>query len=74
METPRSQRAIRNETFKVVRIERLDCASGEHRTADELYLINQSRDASELKLDREEDDLLAGRSADELTQEQRQEL
>jgi len=57
---PRSQRAIRNETYKLVRVERLSCASGEYETADELYEINQSPDTSELKLDRADADLLAG--------------
>lgn len=69
---PRSQRAVRNETYKLVRIERLSCADGTYTTVDELYAINQSRSAGELKLDREEDNLLAGRTVDELTSEQRQ--
>jgi len=63
---PRSQRGIRNERYKLVRIDRLDCASGEHRTVDELYTINQSRSAATLELDRAEDNLLADTSPEEL--------
>ena len=65
---PRSQRAIRNATYKLVRVERLSCASGTYETVDELYEVNQSRDVAELELDRAAKNLLAG----ELTDMQRQ--
>lgn len=69
---PRSQRAIRNERYKIVRVERFDCGSGAYAIADEFYEINQSVDPAKLKLDREGDNLLAGSTPAELTEEQRQ--
>lgn len=69
---PRSQRAIRNEHYKIVRVERLDCASGEYGIADEFYAINQSKEPGELQLDRADENLLAGKTPAELTEEERQ--
>lgn len=39
---PDSQRAIRNEFYKLVRIERLNCASQQIESADEFYRIDQA--------------------------------
>jgi len=68
---PRSQRAIRDMDHKLVRIERLDCGSGEFDTVDELYEVDQSRDPEELKLDRADANILAD-GPEGLTSEQRQ--
>ncbi|NYT78998.1 sulfatase-like hydrolase/transferase [Alcaligenaceae bacterium] len=62
---PHSQRALRDEQYKLVRIERLNCASGQVEPADELYAINE---ASPLpKLDNAPGNLLARKA---LTAEQ----
>lgn len=55
---PSSQRAIRNDQFKLVRIERLDCASDETRVSNEFYAIDEATPMP--TLDRVDDDLLAG--------------
>src|SRR5690554_1663707 len=54
---PESQRALRNDFYKLVRIERLNCASGNIESTDELYQIDQ--DAPHPKLDKEASNLLA---------------
>ncbi|MBF6617279.1 MAG: sulfatase-like hydrolase/transferase [Candidimonas sp.] len=54
---PDSQRALRNDFYKLVRIERLNCTSGKIESADELYQIDQ--DAPHPKLDKEVSNLLA---------------
>ncbi len=69
---PESQRAMRNDIYKLVSINRMDCDSGQMETFDEFYEINESKDVDQLKLDREEDNLLAGKTPDQLTSEQEQ--
>ena len=54
---PDSQRAIRNENFKLVRLERMNCASGQVETVDEFYQIDQA--APLPKLDNAVHELLA---------------
>src|SRR5690606_2921521 len=39
---PDSQRAMRNEFYKLVRIERLDCSTGQMQSTDEFYPVNQA--------------------------------
>lgn len=39
---PDSQKAIRNDLFKLVRIDRLNCASGQIESVDEFYRINEA--------------------------------
>lgn len=39
---PDSQKAIRNDLFKLVRIDRLNCASGMVESTDEFYHVNQA--------------------------------
>src|SRR5690606_35383465 len=39
---PDSQKAIRNEFFKLVRMERLNCSSGQIDSADEFYRVNEA--------------------------------
>src|SRR5690606_5227198 len=39
---PDSQKALRDEQFKLVRIERLNCASGQLESTDEFYEINEA--------------------------------
>lgn len=52
---PESQRAVRNEFYKLVRLERLNCSTDQVETSDEFYRINQ--DAPVPLLDRELADL-----------------
>mgnify|MGYP003582725924 CR=1 FL=1 len=54
---PNSQRAIRNEFFKLVRIERLNCTSGQMQSNDEFYRIDQATPLP--KLDNGPSNLLA---------------
>lgn len=54
---PESQRALRNDDYKLVRIERLSCASQQIETIDELYKIDQA--APLPKLDNAPGNLLA---------------
>lgn len=54
---PDSQKAIRNEFFKLVRIDRLNCGSGRIESTDEFYHINQATPAP--KLDNAPSNLLA---------------
>lgn len=63
---PSSQRAIRNDQFKLVRIERLDCASDQTLATDEFYAIDEATPIP--TLDRADDNLLPG----PLTPEQEQ--
>ncbi|WP_397473371.1 sulfatase-like hydrolase/transferase [Pusillimonas sp.] len=53
---PNSQRAVRNESFKLVQLERLNCASNEVESSEEFYAINQNVPLP--LLDRENLDLL----------------
>jgi len=54
---PDSQRAIRNEFYKLVRIERLNCASQQIESTDEFYRIDEA--APRPKLDNAPSNLLA---------------
>lgn len=67
---PKSQQAMRNDQYKLVSITRKSCATGKFETTDEFYAINESKDPDELKLDKAEDNLLAGTTPDTLTDEQ----
>jgi len=69
---PEIQNAIRNDTYKLVSMETRNCDTGVLETTDEFYEINESKDVDQLKLDREEDNLLAGKTPDQLTSEQEQ--
>lgn len=53
---PESQRAVRNESFKLVRMERLNCATELVESSEEFYAINEK--APSPLLDREKLDLL----------------
>ena len=64
---PRSQKAVRNGEFKLVRIERLNCATGQYASTDEFYRVDES--APLPTLDNAQGNLLA-RPA--LTQQQQQ--
>ncbi|MEJ6654608.1 MAG: sulfatase-like hydrolase/transferase [Pseudomonas sp.] len=66
---PQHQSALRNGDFKLVRISRLDCASNNLVDTEEFYEINEATGAN-LKLDREEDNLLAASTPEQLTSEQ----
>ena len=68
---PDSQRALRNDDYKLVRVGRLDCATQNINFTDEFYEVNESTDPSQLKIDTAEDNLLDGKDADALTPEQR---
>jgi hypothetical protein len=54
---PDSQRAIRNEFYKLVRIERLNCASKQIESTDEFYRVDQATPVP--KLDNSPSNLLA---------------
>lgn len=45
---PDSQRALRNDLFKLVRIERLNCTSNEIESTDEFYHVNQDAPVPQL--------------------------
>ncbi|MFT0546692.1 sulfatase-like hydrolase/transferase [Allopusillimonas ginsengisoli] len=62
---PHSQRAIRDEQFKLVRIERLNCTSGQIEPVDEFYAVNEATPLP--KLDNAPGNLLARKA---LTAEQ----
>ncbi len=64
---PDSQKAIRNDLFKLVRIDRLNCSSGMIESADEFYEINEHSPIP--KLDNAMSDLLTKPS---MTAEQQQ--
>ncbi|ACE85666.1 sulfatase-like hydrolase/transferase [Cellvibrio japonicus] len=71
---PSHQAALRDDQYKLVRITRPYCDNGVEAgstATEEFYEINQSRDTAELKLDREELNLLADKTPDDLTPEQR---
>lgn len=59
---PHAQKAVRNERYKLVRIERIDCETGERVATDELYAIDQ--DAPIPALDNPDRELLAAGSLD----------
>ncbi len=69
---PQHQSALRDEQYKLVRLSRLDCATNAYAFTEEFYEINESTNPAQLKLDRAEDNLLAGKTPDELTEEQQQ--
>lgn len=54
---PETQRALRNENYKLVRLERLNCSTGKIEATDEFYRIDQARTLP--KLDNAVSDLLA---------------
>ncbi|AEC19687.1 putative lipoprotein [Pusillimonas sp. T7-7] len=54
---PDSQRAIRNEFYKLVRIERLNCSTNQLESTDEFYHVNQATPIP--KLDNKPGNLLA---------------
>jgi len=39
---PDSQKALRNEFYKLVRLDRMNCTSGQLESSDELYAVNQN--------------------------------
>lgn len=57
---PQHQSALRNEDYKLVRIRRLDCASDSLVDTEEFYEINERINPAQLKLDRADQNLLAG--------------
>ncbi|WP_193072779.1 sulfatase-like hydrolase/transferase [Pseudomonas sp. FME51] len=67
---PQHQSALRNEDFKLVRISRLDCATDTLISTEELYEVNESTNPALLKLDRQDQDLLAGATPAQLDAEQ----
>ena len=67
---PQHQSALRNEDFKLVRISRLDCATDTLVSTEEFYEVNESTNPAQLKLDRQDQDLLAGTTPDQLNAEQ----
>ena len=67
---PQHQSALRNEDFKLVRISRLDCATDTLMSTEEFYEVNESTNPAELKLDREDLNLLAASTPEQLTSEQ----
>ncbi|SER58311.1 sulfatase-like hydrolase/transferase [Halopseudomonas bauzanensis] len=67
---PQHQSALRNEDFKLVRISRLDCATDTLMSTEEFYEVNESTNPAQLKLDRQDQDLLANTPPDQLTNEQ----
>jgi len=67
---PQHQSALRNEDFKLVRLRRLDCATDTLVDTEEFYEVNESTNPAELKLDREELNLLASNTPEQLTGEQ----
>ena len=68
---PHHQRAMRDSDYKLVRISRLNCATDTLEDSDEFYEVNESTDPGELKLDREELNLLAGKAPADLSDIQR---
>ncbi|MCE7522681.1 sulfatase-like hydrolase/transferase [Alloalcanivorax xenomutans] len=64
---PHHQSTLRDEHYKLVRISRLDCATDTFVDSEEFYQINESPDPLTLKLDREDQDLLADKTPDQLT-------
>jgi len=71
---PDSQQAIRDANFKLLQINRFSCDAQQLVAIEEFYEINESPHADELKLDREEYNLLASGSEDDLTDLQRERL
>lgn len=66
---PHQQRAIRDASYKLVRVSRFNCETEVLEDSDEFYEINESTDPDELKLDRADLDLLADRTPAELPEE-----
>jgi arylsulfatase A-like enzyme len=71
---PHRQSALRDDHYKLVRLNRLNCATDTFVDTEEFYEINESTDPLELKLDREEDNLLADATPDDLTADQQTSL
>lgn len=67
---PQHQSALRNEDYKLVRLRRMDCATDTLVDTEEFYEVNESTNPAELKLDREELNLLAGSTPGQLTSTQ----
>lgn len=67
---PQHQSALRNQDYKLVRLRRMDCATDSLVDTEEFYEVNESTNPAELKLDREELNLLAGNTPEQLTSEQ----
>jgi len=71
---PAQQRAIRTANHKLLRVSTLNCETNTLVDKEEFYEINESPDASALKLDREGSDLLAPDSDSLLTEVQQADL
>ncbi|MCH8492718.1 MAG: sulfatase-like hydrolase/transferase [Idiomarina sp.] len=71
---PESQQAIRDANFKLLQINRLNCETQQLFAVEEFYEVNESPYASQLKLDREENNLLANYAEHELTELQQERL
>lgn len=64
---PLHQAALRDSHYKLVRLNRMDCATNTFANTEEFYEINESADPAQLLLDRAGLNLLADKTPAELT-------